>query len=191
MYQSWWNEAGGCDELVLDADWLHCPHGSGLEQTSVATPQPLLSLPFRPGGSLDPLIFDHLRPGTNLHFLFCILSGGGKGRDSTCWSPSLPENSSSTSRGKNQKGCSSYCDLLVQVRQSALMESASDPSERAVQANSLLQSQSSNASILFLYLPAPPNLIHPQYLKSLDILTKGLPPTLLVHAVRSVVTTNL
>ena len=63
------------------------------------------------------------------------------------------------------------------------MESASDPSERAVQANSLLQSESNNASILFLYLPAPPNLIHPQYLKSLDILTKGLRPTLLVHAV--------
>ena len=134
---------------------------------------------------------DHIWPGITLHFLFDILSGGGKGRNSTGWSSSLPKNSSSTSYGKNQSGCSSYCHLLVQVRQSAFMESASDPSERAVQANSLLQSQSSNASILFLYLPAPPNLIHPQYLKSLDILTKGLPPTLLVHAVRSVVTTNL
>ena len=33
--------------------------------------------------------------------------------------------------------------------------------------------------------------MHPQYLQCLNLLTQGLGPTLLVHAVRSVVTTNL
>ena len=58
MFQFWRNESGGSDELVPDADWVHRPHGSRLEQTSAATPQSLLSLPLRPGGNLDPLILE-------------------------------------------------------------------------------------------------------------------------------------
>ena len=61
------------------------------------------------------------------------------------------------------------------------------------QANIFLRSHCSKTAILFLYLPVPPasHVDHLQYLTSLATLTEKLCPTLLVHGINSVVTTNL
>lgn len=71
-------------------------------------------------------------------------------------------------------------------------EEARQGGERADQANRLLRKQSEETAVVFVYLPAPhASLVHPGYLRELRLLTSGLCPTLLVHAIRSVVTTNL
>ena len=59
--------------------------------------------------------------------------------------------------------------------------------------NTMIQEHSSNTSIIFMYLPPPPanfnenNLYH----QRLDLLTRSLPPTLLVHGIHPVISTTI
>jgi len=59
--------------------------------------------------------------------------------------------------------------------------------------NIMIQEHSHNTSVLFMYLPPPPANINDNlsYLERLDILTKNLPPTLLVHGINPVTSTTL
>lgn len=56
--------------------------------------------------------------------------------------------------------------------------------------NELIKTNCDSARLLFLYLPSPTEN-HEFYREQLDLLTKDLPPVILVHGVRSVVTTSL
>ncbi|PAA76907.1 hypothetical protein BOX15_Mlig021753g2, partial [Macrostomum lignano] len=51
----------------------------------------------------------------------------------------------------------------------------------------------STTAAVFLYLPRPPMdpALHTDYLEKLDILTKDLPPTVMVHGLHKVVSRNL
>jgi len=58
--------------------------------------------------------------------------------------------------------------------------------------NQFLKMKCEDTAVLFLYLPLPPNNSDQEnYLSQLDQLTDGLPPLLLVHGLRPVITTNL
>ncbi|CAD5118470.1 DgyrCDS7174 [Dimorphilus gyrociliatus] len=56
--------------------------------------------------------------------------------------------------------------------------------------NELIKEHCDSARLIFLYLPHPTEN-YKLYRKQLDLLTKDLPPVILVHGVRSVVTTSL
>ncbi|XP_059587211.1 solute carrier family 12 member 9 [Alligator mississippiensis] len=60
-------------------------------------------------------------------------------------------------------------------------------------ANRLILEQSSAPTIRFLYLPRPPadTALYPAYLHQLDLLTRDLGPTVLVHGVSAVTSTEL
>ncbi|XP_025023152.1 solute carrier family 12 member 9-like isoform X2 [Python bivittatus] len=59
--------------------------------------------------------------------------------------------------------------------------------------NQLILQQTSTPTVRFLYLPRPPadTNLYPRYLEQLEILTHGLGPTLLVHGVSAVTSTQL
>lgn len=59
--------------------------------------------------------------------------------------------------------------------------------------NQLILQQSTTPTVRFLYLPRPPadTNLYPRYLQQLEILTHGLGPTLLVHGVSAVTSTQL
>ncbi len=59
--------------------------------------------------------------------------------------------------------------------------------------NALLREHSSSAAVRFLYLPHPPSSsqLSQQYLTQLDMLTRDLGPTLLIHGVTPVTCTEL
>lgn len=60
-------------------------------------------------------------------------------------------------------------------------------------ANRLILEQSPSPTIRFLYLPRPPadTSLYPSYLHQLELLTRDLGPTLLVHGVSAVTSTEL
>uniref|UniRef100_A0A0F7ZAQ7 Solute carrier family 12 member 9 n=1 Tax=Crotalus adamanteus TaxID=8729 RepID=A0A0F7ZAQ7_CROAD len=59
--------------------------------------------------------------------------------------------------------------------------------------NQLILQHSTTPTVRFLYLPRPPadTSLYPRYLQQLEILTHGLGPTLLVHGVSAVTSTQL
>ncbi|KRY65145.1 Solute carrier family 12 member 9, partial [Trichinella pseudospiralis] len=59
--------------------------------------------------------------------------------------------------------------------------------------NQLLRKQSSSTGVVFLNLPPPPAdpALSDAYLKCLECITDGLPPTLLIHGIGSVISTAL
>ncbi|XP_053168506.1 solute carrier family 12 member 9-like isoform X2 [Hemicordylus capensis] len=59
--------------------------------------------------------------------------------------------------------------------------------------NELIQQQSTAPTVRFLYLPRPPadTSLYARYLDQLEVLTRGLGPTLLVHGVSAVTSTEL
>lgn len=59
--------------------------------------------------------------------------------------------------------------------------------------NQLILQESSTPTVRFLYLPRPPADIslYPKYLEQLEVLTRGLGPSLLVHGVSAVTSTEL
>ncbi|XP_077204221.1 solute carrier family 12 member 9-like isoform X2 [Paroedura picta] len=59
--------------------------------------------------------------------------------------------------------------------------------------NRLILEESSAPTVRFLYLTRPPadTSLYPRYLEQLDVLTRGLGPTLLVHGVSAVTSTEL
>lgn len=70
------------------------------------------------------------------------------------------------------------------------------PSESEVRSlNTLIRKHSADSALLFTYLPLPP--FDPQesqaklYMQRLDVLTKNLPPTLMVHGISPVTSTTL
>lgn len=82
--------------------------------------------------------------------------------------------------------------------QSDIMEPESDPVANLSDAyingvNGLISGQSVDTAVTFLYLPRPPASpkLYSQYLKLLTGLTDGLRPTVMVHGMSAVTTTNL
>lgn len=59
--------------------------------------------------------------------------------------------------------------------------------------NGLISGQSVDTAVTFLYLPCPPTdpALHPDYLRLLTGITNGLKPTVMVHGISAVTTTNL
>ncbi|CAF4429432.1 unnamed protein product, partial [Adineta steineri] len=59
--------------------------------------------------------------------------------------------------------------------------------------NELIRQQCDNTSCVYLYLPRPPRdqILSERYIRFLDMLSIGLPPTLFVHGVSSVTCTRL
>uniref|UniRef100_UPI00398F88C3 solute carrier family 12 member 9 n=1 Tax=Pristiophorus japonicus TaxID=55135 RepID=UPI00398F88C3 len=59
--------------------------------------------------------------------------------------------------------------------------------------NNMILEQGTHPAIRFLYLPRPPAdiTLHERYLEQLDIMTKNLGPTLLIHGISAVVSTDL
>jgi len=60
-------------------------------------------------------------------------------------------------------------------------------------ANEFIRVKCAETAVSFIYLPKPPSAAdqHITYLSKLDNLTKGLPPTILIHGVSPVITTTL
>lgn len=59
--------------------------------------------------------------------------------------------------------------------------------------NGLISGQSVDTAVTFLYLPCPPSnpALHTHYMKLLTDITNGLKPTVMVHGISAVTTTNL
>lgn len=59
--------------------------------------------------------------------------------------------------------------------------------------NELILQQTSQTVTTFIYLPAPPgdDSLADSYLKSLEIISEGLTPTVYVHGVNTVTSTTL
>lgn len=55
----------------------------------------------------------------------------------------------------------------------------------------LLENSTSHTAVVFLYLPLPPNERNHEYMSALSTVTDSLPPTVLVHGISPVTSTNL
>eukprot|EP00090_Calanus_glacialis_P041695 TRINITY_DN74208_c0_g1_i1.p1 TRINITY_DN74208_c0_g1~~TRINITY_DN74208_c0_g1_i1.p1 ORF type:complete len:618 (+),score=98.99 TRINITY_DN74208_c0_g1_i1:78-1856(+) len=72
------------------------------------------------------------------------------------------------------------------------LERKENPLDMIKNSNQFLKLKCKDTAVLFLYLPHPPACTEQEaYLYQLDQLTDGLPPLLLVHGLRPVITTNL
>ncbi|XP_023327939.1 solute carrier family 12 member 9-like isoform X4 [Eurytemora carolleeae] len=77
-----------------------------------------------------------------------------------------------------------------------LTEECEEPNisqEYLLESNEFIRSKCVETAVSFIYLPRPPVSpdLHVQYLHQLDLLTRGLPPSILVHGVSPVMTTTL
>ena len=61
------------------------------------------------------------------------------------------------------------------------------------EANDFIQGKCTQTAVSFIYLPKPPRCPgdHPRYLANLEALTRGLPPSILIHGVSPVISTTL
>jgi len=61
------------------------------------------------------------------------------------------------------------------------------------EANQFIQNKCTQTAVSFIYLPKPPAQVksHSSYLENLETLTRGLPPSILVHGVSPVISTTL
>jgi len=61
------------------------------------------------------------------------------------------------------------------------------------EANEFIRAKCDETAVSFIYLPRPPAVTerHVTYLNQLETLTRGLPPTILVHGVSPVITTTI
>ena len=59
--------------------------------------------------------------------------------------------------------------------------------------NGLISGQGVDTAVTFLHLPCPPEnpALHADYLRLLTNITNGLKPTVMVHGISAVTTTNL
>ena len=69
-------------------------------------------------------------------------------------------------------------------------ESQND-AEYAARINRLLLQNSASTAVMFLYLPLPTETSGSEYLTAVSTLTDNLPPTVLVHGISPVTSTNL
>jgi len=83
--------------------------------------------------------------------------------------------------------------IKMQISNSAQGSDYCLTNEYLAEANNFIQNKCSQTAVSFIYLPRPPNESdqHAQYLENLDTLTRGLPPSILVHGVSPVITTTL
>ena len=59
--------------------------------------------------------------------------------------------------------------------------------------NEFIRVKCPETAVSFIYLPKPPSNTehHTSYLSRLELVTRGLPPTILIHGVSPVITTTL
>eukprot|EP00092_Neocalanus_flemingeri_P009879 GFUD01010648.1.p1 GENE.GFUD01010648.1~~GFUD01010648.1.p1 ORF type:complete len:926 (+),score=262.27 GFUD01010648.1:182-2959(+) len=82
----------------------------------------------------------------------------------------------------------------VGVEGGRVMDQYSEVSEEyLLAANEFIRVKCTETAVSFIYLPRPPcnTKQHPAYLSMLELLTRGLPPTILVNGVSPVITTTL
>lgn len=84
-------------------------------------------------------------------------------------------------------------DMSINYAESRMQEFNETSEEFLSAVNQLIISYSSRTQVTFLYLPRPPYKLemHKTYLKQIQGLTEGLPPTVLVHGLHPVTSTTL
>ena len=84
-------------------------------------------------------------------------------------------------------------DMSINYAESRMQEFNETSSEFLTAINQLIKSYSSRTQVTFLYLPRPPfdKGLHRTYLRQIQGLTEGLPPTVLVHGLHPVTSTTL
>ena len=62
-----------------------------------------------------------------------------------------------------------------------------------ISVNEFIRQRCVDTAVSFIYLPTPPSesKAYATYLSSLDVITRNLPPTILVHGISPVITTTL
>jgi len=83
--------------------------------------------------------------------------------------------------------------LMLQQGEGELKGYARVTEEYLTKTNEFIRCKCSETAVSFIYLPLPPESAgeHGSYLSQLDLLTRGLPPTILVQGVSPVITTTL
>lgn len=90
-----------------------------------------------------------------------------------------------------------FCIRKNIIKDKKLFQNADERFDLFFSINHLIRQTSDNSAAIFVYLPSPPATVHGQspeaeaYLNLLTELTQGLPPTVLVRGVSSVISTTL